>query len=72
MMSYEPKTTSAYSNDLRWRMMYMVEMQHKPCREVAENLAVDLSLLCIEQSVFSVSLGVLTKGSTHQTKALLY
>ena len=39
MMSCEPKRTSAYSNDLRWRTVYMVEMQNKQYREVAENLA---------------------------------
>ena len=67
MMSCEPKRASAYSNNLRWHMVYMVEMQHKPYREIAESLAVD----CIEQSISSVSLGMLTKESTLQTKTLL-
>ena len=54
-MSCEPKRTSAYSNDLRWRMVYMVEMQHKPCREVAENLAVDPSTVSRTVSLFNES-----------------
>ena len=52
-MSCEPRRTSAYSNDLRWRMVYMVEMQHKSYREVAENLAVDPSTVCRTVSLFS-------------------
>ena len=55
MMSCEPKRTSAYSNDLRWRIVYMVEMQHKPYREVAENLAVDPSTVYRTVSLFSES-----------------
>ena len=52
-MSCEPKRASAYSNDLRWRMVYMVEMKHKPYREVAENLAVDPSTVCRTVNLFS-------------------
>ena len=53
MMSCEPKRTSAYSNGLRMRIMYMVEMQHKPYREVAENLAVDPSTVYKTVNLFS-------------------
>ena len=59
-MSCEPKRTSAYSNDLRWRMVYMVEMQNKRYRELAENLAVGPSTVYRTVSL-SVSLGMLTK-----------
>ena len=55
MMSCEPRRTSAYSNDLRWRIVYMVEMQHKSYREAAENLAVDPSTVCRTVSLFSES-----------------
>ena len=70
MMSCEPKRTSAYSNDLRWHMVYIVEMQHKPYHEVAENLAVDPSTVYRTVSLFSES-GNVNKRK-HQPKALLY
>ena len=52
-MSCESKKTSAYSNDLRWCIVYMVEMQHKLYREVAENLAVDPSTVYRTVNLFS-------------------
>ena len=41
--SAEPHRTSAYSNDLRWRMVYQEELLGLTCREVGENLNVDAS-----------------------------
>lgn len=54
-MSCEQKRTTAYSNHLRWRMVYVVEMQHKSYRQVAMNLAVDLSTVCRTISLFNES-----------------
>ena len=45
-MSCEPNRTKAYSEDLRWRMVYQVEMRGKSSREVGESLAVDQSTVC--------------------------
>ena len=41
--SAEPHRTSAYSSDLRWRMVYQKELLGLTCREVGENLNVDAS-----------------------------
>ena len=39
--SCEPGRTSAYSQDLRWRMVWQKEAQGRTCKEVALNLGVD-------------------------------
>ena len=52
-MSCEPKRASAYSQDLRWRMVYQVEMQRKSCREVGENLNVNASTVCRTVALFN-------------------
>ena len=41
MASCEPGRTSAYSEDLRWRMVWQREALGKKCKEVAANLCVD-------------------------------
>ena len=39
--SYEPKKTNAYSEDLRWRMIWQSETLGLKSSEVAVNLGVD-------------------------------
>lgn len=39
----EPHRSSAYSDDLRWRMVYQKEVLGLTCHKVARNLGVDLS-----------------------------
>ena len=41
--SAEPHRTSAYSNDLQWRMVYQQRIMGLSCREVAKNLCIDAS-----------------------------
>ena len=39
--SCEPRRTKAYSEDLRWRIVWQRESLRKSCKEVATNLGVD-------------------------------
>ena len=55
MMSCEPNRTKAYSEDLRWRMVYHVKMKGKSCREAGENLAVDPSTVIRTVTLFNTS-----------------
>lgn len=55
MMSCEPKHTVPYSNDLRWRMVYQVEIKGKSCREAGENLCVSPSTVCRTVALFNAS-----------------
>ena len=57
-MSCEPNRTKAYSEDLRWRMVYHVEMKGKSCREAGENLAVDPSTVSRTVTLFNTSCNV--------------
>ena len=41
MASYEPQRTSAYSDDLRWRMVWQCEALGLKYSDVASNLGVD-------------------------------
>ena len=41
--SYEPMRTSAYSEDIRWRMVWQREVQGFTLKRVARNLSVDVS-----------------------------
>ena len=41
MTSCEPRRTKAYSEDLRWRIVWQRESLGKSCKEVATNLGVD-------------------------------
>ena len=52
VMSCEPKRTSPYSQDLRWRMVYHNEMEEKSCREVGDCLAVDPSTVSRTVALF--------------------
>lgn len=56
--SAEPYRTSAYSSDIRWRMVYQHEVLGLPCREVAKNLSVDLSTVSRVTSRFEQTGGV--------------
>ena len=42
--SYEPNCTSAYSDDLRWRMAWQREALGFTCNQIATNLGVDKSM----------------------------
>ena len=44
--SCEPKRCSAYSDDLRWRMVYQRTALGLSYREIAANLCVDVSTVC--------------------------
>ena len=44
--SCEPRHCSAYSDDLRWRMMYQYEALNLTSDTVAANLNVDPSTVC--------------------------
>ncbi len=55
MSSCESNRTKAYSEDLRWRMVYQVEMKGMSCREVRENLAVDPSTVSRTVALFNDS-----------------
>ena len=54
-MSCELKRTKGYSSDLRWRMVYQVEILHKSCREVGKNLCVDPSTVSRTLSLFNAT-----------------
>ena len=41
MTSCEPGRTRAYSEDLRWRIVWQREALGKKCKDVASNLGVD-------------------------------
>ena len=43
MATCEPKRTKAYSEDLRWRMVWQREVLGKNYQEIASNLNVDSS-----------------------------
>ena len=51
--SAEPRRTSAYSADIRWRMVYQREVLGLTCREVAKNLNVDASTVSRVVSTFN-------------------
>ena len=42
-MSSETNRTTAYSADMRWRMVYQIEVLNKSYKQVGKNLGVDLS-----------------------------
>ena len=44
--SCEPKRCSAYSDDLRWRILYQRTALGLSYREIAANLCVDVSTVC--------------------------
>ena len=51
--SAEPYRTSAYSADMRWRMVYQHEILGLTCRAVAKNLSVDASTVSRVVSKFN-------------------
>ena len=53
--SCEPKRTSAYSEDIRWRMVWLRELQGYTLDKVAANLCVDVSTVHRIVSKFRVS-----------------
>jgi len=57
-MSCEPNRTVPYSNDLRWCMVYQVEIQGKLYRKVGENLCVDPSTACRTVALFNATSNV--------------
>ena len=50
--SCESKRCSAYSEDLRWRMVYQHEALDLSCKDVAANLCVDPSTVSRIVSLF--------------------
>ncbi len=52
MASCEPTRTKAYSEDLRWRMIYQYHGLRKSMQEVAQCLNVDKSTVCRTISLF--------------------
>ena len=50
--SCESKRTSAYSENIRWRMVYQVKALKKSCCEVARSLNVDASKVCRVTGLF--------------------
>ena len=50
--SCEPRHCSAYSDDLRWRMVYQYEALNLTCDTVAANLNVDPSTVCRTLQLF--------------------
>ncbi len=50
--SYEPRRSSAYSDDLRWRMVYQRLALGYTCKRVATNLGVDPSTICRTVQLF--------------------
>ena len=51
--STDPYRTSAYSADMRWRMVYQHEVLGLTCRQAARNLNVDPSTVCRVVSRFN-------------------
>ncbi len=52
MASCEPSRTSAYSEDLRWRIVWQREGLNKKCKDIASNLGVDAATVCRTLSLF--------------------
>ena len=50
--SCEPKKTKAYSDGIRWRMLYQAKVLGKTYSEIASNLTVDASTVCRIVSLF--------------------
>ena len=46
MNSSEPKRTSAYSEDIRWRIIWQREILGYTYKEIAKNLCVHISTVC--------------------------
>ena len=44
--SFEPSRSKAYSDDMKWRMVYQRHMTGLTCERIAENLNVDPSNVC--------------------------
>ena len=53
--SCEPKRTKAYSEDIKWRMVYLVKFLGKAYNEIASNLNVDASTVCRTVSLFDTT-----------------
>ena len=51
-MSFEPSRSSAYSEDLRWRMVWQKEALGYTCTKIAENLCVDKSTVSRTLTLF--------------------
>ncbi len=50
--SCESQRTKAYSEDLRWRMIYQAKALGKSYREIAANLNVDAATVCRTVAIF--------------------
>jgi len=60
--SYEPKRATAYSEDLRWRMVWQREGLGMKCTDVAVNLGVDHTTVSRTVSLFRSTGGVQKKS----------
>ena len=61
MSSFERSRSSAYGEDLRWRMVWQCEAMGKPVEEVAYNLCVDKSTVYRVLQIFYQTGGVKKK-----------
>ena len=52
MTSCEKRSSSAYSEDIRWRVIWQRHGLGRKCNEVAENLSIDKSTVCKITSLF--------------------
>ena len=57
-MSCEPRRTSAYSEDLRWRMVWQKEVLGLSYKEIGNHLNVDPSTVCRTVHIFHQTGGV--------------
>ena len=60
-MSCKPRRTSAYSEDLRWRMVLQKEVLGLSYKEIGSHLNVDLSTVCRTVHIFHQTGGVCKK-----------
>ena len=67
MDSYEPTRTIAYSNDLRWRMVYQRKVLKYNYAEISRNLGVDKSTVQRTVVLFDTT-GAVDKKSLPQGK----
>ena len=69
MTSCEPKRSSAYDEDLRWRMVWQKEAMGYNYEQVARNLCVDKATVCRTVALFHAT-GRMSKRSYPKEKAI--
>ena len=68
MASCEPKRTSAYSEDLRWKMVYQSEILGLTYDSIAQNVGVDASTVWRTEKLFQET-GNVEKQSYRKERA---